>query len=187
MISSNNSSSITTYARGKGAQVLAKYDGNNNPQTYYIYGPLGLVSLYDPTNQQNSFILKDHLGSSRIVFNATTNEVTSYYGYDSFGNPFLLKSTQENAVVLRYLYTGQEWDQELGLYNYHARQYDPLYTKRFLSPDPAHQFPSPYTYCANNPINATDPTGKILNIIGNEGFSTMVKDTLEKIAKDKKK
>ncbi|AIL13450.1 hypothetical protein IM40_08060 [Candidatus Paracaedimonas acanthamoebae] len=168
VLSSNNSTSVTTYARGKGAQVLAEYDGNNNPQAYYIYGPSGLVSLYNSTSQQHSFILKDHLGSSRVVFNASTNQVTSYYGYDSFGNLFINNSTQDNTIILRYLYTGQEWDQELGLYNYHARQYDPLYSKRFLSPDPAHQFPSPYTYCANNPINYKDPTGKMIYVAIND-------------------
>ncbi|AIL13142.1 hypothetical protein IM40_05875 [Candidatus Paracaedimonas acanthamoebae] len=161
IVSTTSGTSVLTYVRGKGAQVLAEYDDNNNPQTYYIQGPTGIVSLYDPPVQQNTFVIKDHLGSTRVAFNASTTQVTSYYGYDSFGTLFIADGNYwVNNTGPRYLYTGQEWDRELGLYNYHARHYDPLYTKRFLSPDPAHQFPSPYTYCANNPINATDPTGR---------------------------
>jgi RHS repeat-associated protein len=34
------------------------------------------------------------------------------------------------------MYTGQEKDEETGLYNYRARLYDP-YLKRFLDTDPA--------------------------------------------------
>src|SRR5690606_15752227 len=36
-----------------------------------------------------------------------------------------------------------------------------------LSPDPAHQTPSPYLYCANNPVNYTDPTGEEFIFLNN--------------------
>ena len=60
--------------------------------------------------------------------------------------------------LMRYLYTGQELDSETGLYNYRARLYD-CALRRFYSPDPKRQFPSPYIYAGNNPIMMTDPTG----------------------------
>ncbi len=59
-----------------------------------------------------------------------------------------------------YKYTGQEWDEEVGLYNYKARMYDPE-LGRFTSTDPAGQQWGPYTYVYNNPLVYTDPTGTI--------------------------
>ena len=63
-----------------------------------------------------------------------------------------------------YTFTGQEDDDELGLYNYKARLYDPL-LGRFISPDSI--VPNPedpqslnrYSYCLNNPLKYTDPSG----------------------------
>ena len=57
--------------------------------------------------------------------------------------------------------TGQEFDTELGLYNYRARFYDPR-LGRFYATDPAGQFASPYLYAGNNPINMVDPDGELI-------------------------
>ena len=59
----------------------------------------------------------------------------------------------------RCLYTGQEYDKEVGLYNYKARLYRPA-LKHFLQPDPLHTNYSPYTFVNNNPVNYIDKNGK---------------------------
>ena len=62
------------------------------------------------------------------------------------------------------IYTDQELDTETGLYNYDARMYDPL-IGRFISPDSMvpdlydPQSLNRYSYCRNNPLIYTDPTG----------------------------
>ncbi len=62
------------------------------------------------------------------------------------------------------LFTGQQFDEGTGLYYYGARYYDPL-IGRFISadtiiPNPANpQCFNRYTYCLNNPLKYTDPTG----------------------------
>ena len=61
------------------------------------------------------------------------------------------------------IYSAKEWMPAFGLnlYDFSARQYDPILC-RFTSPDPLNfNFPhlSPYLYCAANPINYSDPTG----------------------------
>jgi RHS repeat-associated protein len=73
----------------------------------------------------------------------------------------------------RYQYSGKELDRMNGLdlYDFHARQYDPV-LGRFTTPDPLSEkyyHISPYAYCANNPINAIDPNGMnpIYDINGN--------------------
>ena len=58
-----------------------------------------------------------------------------------------------------YRYTGQEWDAETGLYNFHARLYDPS-LGRFYQPDPRSQYFSPYLYAGNSPISFVDPDGE---------------------------
>ena len=55
------------------------------------------------------------------------------------------------------------------MYYYNARYYDPV-IGRFISPDTVVQsFSSPqklnrYSYCVNNPLKYTDPSGNIVNI-----------------------
>ena len=62
-------------------------------------------------------------------------------------------------------YTGQEALDAVQLDDYNARLYDPR-LGRFLSVDPLIGHPestqgiNPYSYVANNPLNATDPTGE---------------------------
>ena len=69
-------------------------------------------------------------------------------------------------TVTDLLYTGQKLEEELGLYYYVARWYDP-YLNRFLSPDSI--IPDPgsstafdrYAYVQNNPLVYTDPSGHL--------------------------
>ena len=55
-----------------------------------------------------------------------------------------------------FLFTGREWDSELGLSYYRARYYRPS-LGRFISRDPV--FADRYRYVGNNPLNAVDPWG----------------------------
>jgi len=63
-----------------------------------------------------------------------------------------------------YDYTGQRWEEAIGLYDYDARWYDPE-LGRFIQPDSV--VPEPgnsqalirYAYGLNNPVRYVDPTG----------------------------
>ncbi|MDD2563985.1 MAG: hypothetical protein PHU27_07215 [Salinivirgaceae bacterium] len=56
---------------------------------------------------------------------------------------------------------------KFGLINANARMYEPL-TGKFLAPDPYVQAPdysqsfNRYTYCWNNPVKYSDPSGEII-------------------------
>jgi RHS repeat-associated protein len=63
------------------------------------------------------------------------------------------------------LYGGKEYQDQLlgssmlGLYDFHARYYNPLYG-RWFNIDPALQSTNPYLYCGNSPMMYVDPDGE---------------------------
>jgi RHS repeat-associated protein len=74
--------------------------------------------------------------------------------------PNMLLNDISNIIgQVAYLYTGKELDAETGLYNFHARLYDPD-IGRFFQPDPREQYASPYKYAGNSPISLVDPDGE---------------------------
>jgi len=84
--------------------------------------------------------------------------------YRAFGIPTGTYDFDANFPDVFYTFTGQEEDDELGLYNFKARLYDPV-IGRFISADTI--VPNPedpqslnrYSYCLNNPLRYIDPTG----------------------------
>ena len=69
-----------------------------------------------------------------------------------------------NLCKCNNYYLGQEWDEEVCLYNYHARLYDPS-IGRFYQMDPKEQYFSPYKYAGNSPVSMVDPDGQVAFII----------------------
>ncbi|MCI0556346.1 MAG: RHS repeat-associated core domain-containing protein, partial [Anaerolineae bacterium] len=118
----------------------------------YIYGLNGAVAKRVGTTVL--FLLKDHLGSTRVVMDAT-GLVRTYYDYDALGN--LIRTGTTNEV--KYQFTGQEID-ESSLHNYRARLYDSDLGK-FYAVDPAGGAISPYLYVGNDPISFVDPSGRV--------------------------
>jgi len=112
-----------------------------------------------PGPGQLVFYHTDHLGSTTVITDATGN-VLQLLEYDPWGQ--VTKDIGLNYA--HYRYTGQEYDPEIGLYNYKARLYAPA-IGRFISPDPIVPEPSNpqalnrYAYVLNNPMNLIDPTG----------------------------
>ena len=77
-----------------------------------------------------SFYGYDGGGSVRQLTNAV-GAVTDTYDYDAFGN----KVNSTGTTLNNYLYRGEQYDPDLGLYYLRARYYNPL-TGRFMSRDP---------------------------------------------------
>jgi RHS repeat-associated protein len=146
----------TLYIHGMNSYPLT--ETSQRGSACYIYGLTGLVAMHEDVKL--SFFLKDHLGSTRVVLNST-NGVEAKFDYEPFGALREANSSSKQAMArFRYLYTGQEFDWETGLYNYRARLYDSDLA-RFYSPDPANEFFSPYVFVGNNPINRVDRSGMI--------------------------
>ncbi|MDR3046465.1 MAG: RHS repeat-associated core domain-containing protein [Bacteroidales bacterium] len=115
---------------------------------------------YDGQNYY--FYIKNHLGSNVMTVGKDGNIVQNNHYYP-FG---LTMGISDNQGVQPYKYTGKELDMEHGL-----MQYDPA-MGRFTTIDPMaekYYSVSPYAYCANNPINAIDLTGKDIVIFYGTG------------------
>ncbi len=140
------------YVRDPQGRVLIEKSDTGSVR--YVYGLRGRVAMIDASGATYA-LLTDHNLSPRVVVTAD-RQVVAWYNFDPFGQ-MLEEISNPGSIGLRYLYTGQEWDEDLGLYNFVARFYDPVVC-RFYSPDPDRQFASPYIY-SDNPVSFDDPTG----------------------------
>lgn len=158
----DNSTAATTWCvRDQSGRVLAETNGKA-ATALYIYGPTGLIAMLPQDGSGGAsdtlyLILTDHLGSPRVVVDASNGSAAAWYNYDPYGELYAGLSNG-GKVGLNYLYTGQELDPDFAVYDFNARLYDP-HICRFYTPDPLHQFASPYIY-VNNPISFEDPTGE---------------------------
>ncbi len=120
--------------------------------SYYLGGQL----IAQNAGGTLKYIHQDSLGSSSVM-STSTGTLDSSISFYPFG------ATRTGSVSTAKEFTGQRLDQT-GLYYYNARYYDPL-IGRFISPDTAApdlinpQSFNKYTYCFNNPLKYTDPTG----------------------------
>jgi RHS repeat-associated protein len=143
------------------AQVLEEWTvsgGVTNLSRVYNYGRQ-LISQRQPGVGTNYFAF-DGRGSTRVLTDAGGNVVNAF-AFDAYGN--LIASNAAPQTV--YLYCGQQWDPDLGMYYNRARYYQPGIA-RFWTMDPQDgsiKDPSSlnrYTYCANDPVNWSDNTGE---------------------------
>ncbi|HPI05681.1 MAG TPA: FG-GAP-like repeat-containing protein [Saprospiraceae bacterium] len=153
----------TTYLRNTNGDPMMEIitGGTRDTVKYYIWGPNGIevMTLNDRYTTNSWFVLKDRLGSAKQLVNRATRAVDEYYATDEYG--LLNMDDSKFSGLFNYIYTGQEYDRESRLHYFRARMYDP-FSKMFLSPDPAGSNPAtPYAYVENDPVNSTDPTGKI--------------------------
>ena len=113
---------------------------------------------------------KDHLGSIISITDGNGSAVFKA-SYDAWGQQIVTT----NTFKFHRGYTGHEHLPEFGLINMNGRMYDPI-VGRFLSPDPYVQMPdfsqsfNRYSYCLNNPLIYTDPSGELIGELIYIGF-----------------
>jgi len=133
------------------------------------------------------YIGRDYLGSVTNVTNEN-GSIGYEYSYDAWGNlrnpdtQALYAQDEQPNLFLGRGFTGHEHLPFCNLINMNARLYDPA-VGRFLSPDPYVQSSdfsqgyNRYSYCLNNPLRYTDPTGE-------NYYSTNNPDLIKQFLKD---
>ncbi|RYF47484.1 MAG: RHS repeat-associated core domain-containing protein, partial [Cytophagaceae bacterium] len=102
-------------------------------------------------------IIKDHLGSPRLIVNSTTGSVVQRLDYNDLGSV----TADTSAGYQPFGYAGGIYDAALKIVKFGARDYDPR-SGRWMTKDPS-LFAGGinlYGYSFNDPINFVDGDGK---------------------------
>lgn len=148
---------------------------STNLSRQYTYG-LDLISQRQPTTSTN-FFGYDGLGSTRFLANSAGANVNTLT-YDAYGT--LINSNA--APLTAYLYGGEQWDNDLGLYFLRARYLKPN-TGRFWTMDTFegnHSDPlslHKHLFAGDDPVNRIDPSGHDYTYSGTS-MSTLIIGTL---------
>ncbi|MBR6083423.1 MAG: hypothetical protein IKP62_10970 [Salinivirgaceae bacterium] len=149
--------------------------GSTEQRLHYISGPAGLCALIVQNYNNGSlasratyYLQTDYQGSIIAAYNSN-GTLYKRFAYDPWGrrragdNWTNYQTTTETLITRGYC--GHEHLDDFGTINMNGRIYDPR-LGRFLSPDPYVQAPynsqnyNRYSYCLNNPLKYTDPTGE---------------------------
>ena len=110
-------------------------------------------SLNDPSTGIITYFHQDHLGSVALATNEN-GEVIQINDYAPYGS--ITYNDSSSSSQSPYSFSGKEYSQDLGLYYFEARWYDPE-VGHFISPDPIDGIS--YAYAENNPLRYLDPFG----------------------------
>lgn len=156
-----DNSLVRTIVYADGFDVVT--EGNVSREFYYPgNGVLHIVNRKGGT--ATYFMITDNLGSIVRIVDENGNSVFEA-SYDAWGKQTVTK----NDIGFYLGYTGHEMLTEFNLVNMNGRVYDPV-LGRFFSPDNFVQAPdnsqnfNRYSYCLNNPLKYTDPSGNLFGV-----------------------
>lgn len=155
----------TVYLYYDAWNLIEEHNGAGEVLNRYIHGA-GIDEMLARFGSDGAAIYfhQDTLGSTVALTDGNGN-VIERYKYDVFGTPQfsdgnggqLSSSSYDN----RFLFTGREYVQALGVYDYRNRFYSPA-VGRFLQTDPLRFAATDiniYRYVRNGAVNWTDPFG----------------------------
>lgn len=171
------------------AQVLEeRTTASGSPTVLYTYGADLLCQTRGATTH---YYVYDALGSVRALVN-TSGQLTDSYTYDAYGILIEKRTLSGGSLVPTtggtlnsYLFTGEQWDADLGMYYLRARYYAPGLGRfwNFDTFEGSHSDPlslHKYLYAHANPVNGVDPSGHEFSFVGTltalttaEGLQTM--------------
>ncbi len=154
-----------------GLAPVAEVDALGQVTATFVYATKGNVPdvvLRDGTSYR---LFTDHLGSVRLVVEATTGALVQQIDYDAFGRILY----DSNPGFQPFGFAGGLYDPQTGLTRFGARDYDPE-VGRWTSKDPigfAGGSVGLFEYVGNNPVNLIDPSGL------QERYSGMMREYVE--------
>ena len=160
-------------------KVVLEVDQSGSQKARNIYGTNLLMRTADGTTYY--YMYNGHADVTALL--RPDGTIAATYYYDAFGNITDTTGSASNSIT----YAGYQYDKETGLYYLNARMYDPK-TARFLQEDTYlgdRNDPlslNLYTYCHNEPIMYTDPTGHVTMKVGSKGDGVVaIQEMLQKL------
>jgi RHS repeat-associated protein len=145
------------------AQVVEELAASGTVERQYTYGLQRISENQLLSNVWTANFYGYDGGGNVRNLTSSAGAVTDTYEYDAFGNALVMTGSTPNE----FLYRGEQFDPDLGLYYLRARYYNPN-TGRFMSRDPENgqlydeaSFHK-YLYAGSNPVNYVDPRGRDL-------------------------
>jgi len=129
----------------------------------FVYGSRPHVPDYMIKSGVKYRLVTDHLGSVRLVVNATTGETVSRIDYDVWGQV----TAATNLSFQPFGFAGGLRDDATGLVRFGARDYDP-HVGRWTAKDPigfGGGQGNIYCYSGGDPVNYIDHTGALTAVI----------------------
>jgi len=138
---------------------VAELDGSGSVVSRFVYGTRSNVPEYLVRGGATYRIVSDHLGSVRLVIDASTGVVAQRINYDAWG----VVTQDTNPGFQPFGFAGGLYDADTGLVRFGARDYNPE-VGRWTTKDPI-RFEGGdgnlYGYVLNDPVNLVDPDGEL--------------------------
>ncbi|MGM0557011.1 MAG: RHS repeat-associated core domain-containing protein [Myxococcota bacterium] len=150
---------------------IAELDAQGNITARFVYASKGHVPDYMVKGGTTYRLITDHLGSVRLVVNASTGAIAQKLRYDAFGQ--VLEDT--NPGFQPFGFAGGLYDPATELVRFGARDYDP-HTGRWTASDPigfAGGDGNLYAYVGGDPVNLVDPSGLLFNFATGAGGAVL--------------
>jgi RHS repeat-associated protein len=143
---------------------IAELDANGTVVSWFVFGDRPNSPEYMVRSGHAYRFVYDHLGSVRLVVDASTGQIAQRLDYDPWGRVIL----DSNPGFQPFGYVGGLYDPETKLTRLGARDYD-ADAGRWMSPDPSGFQGSAsnlYEYAGSEPANVVDWNGRTIGYAG---------------------
>ncbi len=168
-----NTTLTSQYVWSGPLRIAAELDGAGQVVSRFIYGnKVNVPELIVRPQEGNKVyrVITDHLGSPVYVVNvADPEDVLLDAEYDEWGRitAYSVNGVADGEWPVPFGFGGGLYDEDTGLVRFGTRDYDPE-VGRWTSKDPilfGGRQSNLYVYAGNDPVNLTDPEGKVVPFV----------------------
>jgi RHS repeat-associated protein len=152
--------SVTVYHYDKDGNLIAESTADGQVTREYIYLDGMVIAVVDASAPSAlNFVYPDHLGTPRVIVDASNAPVWRWDSADPFGTS---APNTTGSFTFNLRFPGQYFDQETGLHYNYFRDYDPS-AGRYVQSDPIglKGGVNTFSYVRSNPVSKADPNGLI--------------------------